>query len=468
MKRSTLAVVIIVSLLGLVQTIGGSLASYFASRAQAAAMALQESDSSFSNNSLERDILELHRSWGQAEPFAEFKPDAFQALGRSAMLMAGIGSDYDQKIYFLCQALRYFADAVQASPLRPDFHIALADLQYQLPHASRLCGGLPFDADAMQSPEARLNYAVELAPQSVEDSYNASVVYLTAGNKHAALKLLRHNQETNPLFTDAQRDYVFRFITSETDLRVGIPRTYPEILSWIYHFYYDQPNEYRRWRSTFEDALVDSLRELESRREDHRIDAAYFSSFLKNIAALPLAATSPKLRPRLDQVLATIYQAEGNSAWGELLARRAERDRLPVLKSIIIDDLSPLRTMLFAWRPDEEYRTASLDSLGRSIGVFVPEGSIPTMLVLESQTGGSRLRTTELELLGSNNNLRFHSLENSGTWQSYLIDGREVFVFEFTSSPTRFLKIRYTGAERQPKFFNRFDRLIQVYGETQS
>lgn len=443
------------------------IAKHFAAEARAHAAVLTGNESSFRTQPLEEDVRLLHEQWNRVAPFSEFYPHANYSLGRSALLMSASVQNLDEKLYYVCEALEYFKNGLQQMPHSPDFHIALADLQAQVPHPERVCS--QFNGETSPAfelnPSQRLAHAVSLSPHSVVDTYLAAVVYLSIGRKDDALALLRQNQEMNPLFSSGQRLYTFSLITSEHDLALAIPRKYPEVVNWIVFFSGERPSDFRSWRKTFVSALEDSVHELKDRYRTGAITEHYLSAFLKHIARTPLAVSSEPVRRELDALLADLYRDEKLPYWADVLQARSEMERLRVLKSIIVDDKAPKSTELFGWTDDHELRTAALDSLGRSLGVFIPVGSQAELLVLESKTSSARVSDAEVGVMVSSDNRHYHDLTGV-SWKHHLVDGREVLAMELPPLDYRYLKVRYLGSQRDSKFINSMQQLLQVYGRS--
>ena len=250
-----------IALVGIVQVSSEFIAKHLSTSARAQAEILTGSESIIRTRPLEDDVRDLHKKWNQVAPFASFYPHSNYSLGRSALLMSASVSDPDEKIFYVCEALEYFRNGTLQTPHSPDFHIALADLQAQVPNPERVCEQFKDTEGKLfsLSPSERLAFAVNLSPHSVVDTYLASIVYLSIGKKDDALTLLRQNQEMNPLLSSGQRLYTFGLVTTEHDLALAIPRRYPEILKWIGYFSTERPSDYLSWRGTFISALDDSI-----------------------------------------------------------------------------------------------------------------------------------------------------------------------------------------------------------------
>ncbi len=459
--------IFVIALVGIAQVGSEFLAKHLSASARAQAAIITGSESTFRTQPLEEDVRELHSKWKQVAPLANFYPHSNYSLGRSALLMSTAVGDPEEKIYYVCEALEYFRSGTIQTPHSPEFHIALADLQAQVPNPERVCEQFKSEETPLytMSPAERLAHAVSLSPHSVVDTYLAAVVYLSIGKKDDALALLRENQEMNPLFSSGQRLYTFGLITTESDLALGIPRRYPEILNWIKYFSEERPSDFLSWRETFISALDDSIQELKQRHKDGDITDYYLASFLKNISRIPLAMSSEKIRKELDMQLAEVYRAEQLPYWADILQARSDMERIPVLKSIIADDKSPKTTELFGWTDDHEIRSAGLDAIGRSIGVFVPLSKQAELLVLQSESSGARLTDAEIQVMVSHDNRHFHTMRGV-QWKHHLVDGREALAMELPPGDYRFLKVRYLGAQRESKFTNSMQQLLQVYGRS--
>jgi hypothetical protein len=377
--------------------------------------------------------------------------------------MATVEQELDSRINSLCKALEYFEKAIVESPHKASYHIALADMESQIRNSTQLCNRNIRKGHAL-NPKERLRLATLLAPNNVETNYFASVVHLASGDKATALALLRRNQETNPLFTEAQRNYTYRLVTTEEELAIALPNKFPEVAKWLHFFFNERPADYQAWHATFELALSGAVGELKERYGRGQIAYYDFSNFIKRISELPLSASSETVRRELDRVLAHIYDADGLNDWAQVLRERQKLARLPILKSLMKDDKSPRTSMLFGWVSDHEARTASLDYLGRVVGIYLPAEYALDMLILQSSRTAN-LKPGNLELLASNDNLHFHVISNDIRADTIFLDGKEAIVFRFDEGHQfRFMKIRYKGAERQPNFVSTMQQLVQAYG----
>jgi len=404
-------------------------------------------------------VGELHRSAAQAADGWWANPEAKFSLGRASLVLARYRDGMDAKTSLICQALQNFRSAARANPANSIYQLGWSDLRGQLRSPETLCPGM-LPADDPLSAAERLNLGLSLAPNGTREMYLAGLILLSMGEKNTALDLFRKNQELNPYFSSVQRDFILGLVWSESDLVQAIPRKFPESVAWVQHFENERSADLREWRGTFEKALDDTVSELIARADGNESAVQY----LKQIAQLQIVGTSDALRKRLDSLLATVYQNESQSGWAALLDKRAKLDRLPVIKSVIVDDRSPKSTMLFSWTTDSDERSLALDALGRTIGVMLPEKGRASTLILEDLPGGARLDAGDVELLFSQDNEAYFSLPAKPEHQSFFVDGRQTIVINLSGIDARFFKIRYSGSAPRGTFTNSLQRLVQVYG----
>lgn len=422
-----------------------------------------EDNKAFLKKSLDEEISELYSGWAGMARYAALSPEVDYSFGRASLLLSLLTVNRSEKLSLYCQALAAFKSAAAHSPNNPRYHIALADVEGQFRGASDyFCPEQP--SKSTLSPAERLRHAQALAPYSTVDLYLAAVVYLGLNMKDDALRLLRLNQEINPSFTEDQRRYAYRLVSSQNDLHVALPRRYPEVLLWIAFFSRERESDYLLWRETFEQALMEAVTELQGRFRRGELGEEAYSRFLKSISALPLVASSTLLQRELDMIQADVYAAEGAEVWADVLHARSELERLPVLKSVIADDRQPKQTMLFNWAADAEVNRASFDSLGHSLGIYLPQDMVLSLLILQSSDSSARIKTNELEILASKDNFDYHPLSTDGHLRTEIVDGRETLVFDFPTNDFRYLKLRYLGSNRSPRFTNSFANLLQAYG----
>jgi hypothetical protein len=413
---------------------------------------------------------EVSRLFSQLQSLGKYAntfPDVAFSLGKANLVKSLHAQSMNERVSLFCDALSSFQGATQSSPHNPRYQIAWADVQAQLPSAEVVCPGLGAtlrSSGTQLSTAERLAWAEELAPFSTTDLYLSSIVYLSLGLKDKALSLLRLNQEINPSFTNEQRDYTYNLVNTQEELLLAMPPHYPEILSWIWYFSRNRESDYLLWKDSFVTSLNQAITELQTRFRQGKITPDAYSGYLKSINALPLIPASEVLRSRLDDLMANIYEVEGNTFWSGVLAKRQMLSRLRVLKALVVDDKQPGSTMLFGWVPDSEPRSAEIDVLGRSVGIYLPRGNQLQMLVLQSTTLSEGLDKKSLEVLYSNDNQSFHPLNIGDQIASGVVDGKETLVITFPQANFRYLKLRYLGSNREPRFANRFSDLIQAYG----
>ncbi len=407
----------------------------------------------------------LHSKWKSLSTFADSLPGIKHQLGRATLALSVIQTSYDKKLEYYCTALGYFRQAAARSPHNARHQIAWADISSQL-KSETVCSSAVNEKDFTPSlsPQARLELARSLAPYSVSDLYLAALVYLALGEKSPALELLKLNQEINPHYTKQQREYTYSLVTSEQELRQAMPQQYPEALAWIWYFSVNREHDYLSWKATFVELLDGTIAEVRHRFEQGKITQELFAQFIKNINEVPLVSGSEKLRKRLDELLSHIYRIEDNTWWADILQQRQTLHRIPVLKSVIVDDKQPRQTMLFGWVPDSEPRTAALDAFGRSLGFYLPRGQFLSLLILQSLSSTARLSARDIQVMWSEDNLSYHPLDTQKL-ELGMVDGKETIVISVHNPNTRYLKIRYLGANQTPRFTNRFGELVQAYGE---
>lgn len=428
---------------------------------------LSEKSPRYLTRSADEEMTELYAHWEKLDRLARVHPEIKHQLGRAALARSVSAKNTDKKIALFCEAREHFRQAALRSPHNATYQVSWADVDTQLRNPEKICPQFSKTSTSPSplSPPERLQLAQNISPFSTIDLYLAAIVYLRGGDRNKALSLLRTNQEINPHFTKAQRAYTYNLVRSEQELTVAIPRRYPEVLGWIWHFSREREADYIDWRDTFVSAVEDALLDVRARFKEGKINSRDYSTYIKSIHSIPLVADSEQLRRNLDGLLANIYEVEGNPDWAKVLKYRQELIRIPVLKSLIGDDKLPKQTMLFGWVPDFEQRRAELDVLGRSIGIYLPLGHRMHMLILESLQSSTQIDEKALELMFSQDNLTYYPLSITDSVTTKLIDGRENMVITFDQADFRYLKIRYLGSNRVPKFSNRFSRLIQVYGE---
>ena len=453
---------LLASVIGLVFSILQFVSYSLTYRAESEVGALIGATSTYSSSAIETDARLIFRNWEKVQGLSFFNPDSLYSYGRAATMMSSLQDSFDDKISYICKAYESYFRATKKSPFNAKFQIARADIETQVPHVFKFCG-IESDREAKLTAVQRLDYAVGLMPFGGVETYLAAIVYAANGKKNKALNLLRQNRELNPHFTLAQRDYVYQFVSTRSDLEAAISRRYPDVINWINHFYINRKGDFESWFPVFEAALDEAVEDLVL-REQQRADEVNSEAFIKAVAHTPVVLRSNLLRAKLDGYLAGIYRKEGKREWSDFLKRRAELIRIPVLKSYISDDLKPGSTMLFGWLRDHEERVAALDHLGRALGIYVPEKNRVKNLVLQSVDARAGLNEDSIKLLVSSDNLIFHELKSGFTTSKLLVEGKEVLVVEFDNSNFRFLKIRYSGTERRPKFINNLESLVQVYG----
>jgi hypothetical protein len=383
-------------------------------------------------------------------------------LAQSLLSFSQLYSGSEQENGLLCAALRSFDEARLKSPHRPIFHIAWTDLQVQIHDRGLSCSGLGEKPALLQA----LDWARELAPLSINDLYWGAFVHLALDQREEAFRMLRRNQETNPFFTDEQRQYLFGLVKSERDLELLLPQRYPQVLTWIQYYEQNQPAEFDAWSEAFSRALTASLDDLEERSAGAEYSVELFGQQIKNVSASPIVLRNETLRRRLDALLAKIYAGEEEQPWARYLAGRAAADRVPALKAVLLDDRHPERDMLARWFHDLSSSNAALDYLGHTLGVYIPQGAQLTSIQINSPRAAPLFASDALRLLVSDDNLAYEPLTSGFAINQHQIDNRIKVVVTFTEWDHRFLKIVYTGSNQRPKFYGPLASLLEVFGRT--
>lgn len=435
-----------------------------------------------------QEYRQLVKHWnaieGLGQPLVSFAAPSLNAaswssgVGQKALLNLSLvtatqlGDHTTQKIQLLCEALRHFYKATLESPSNPEHQISLADLQVQLMRPNQICSSVDSGWEPLNislTAVERLAHAVQLAPFEVYDLFRAAMVYVGMGRKNDALALLRKNDEINPLFSVEQRNYAMELITEQEHLNQAIPRSYPSVIHWVAHFARNRPRDYLLWNQVFESALVDSLEGLRGRLRNGSLSEADFSRYLKAIASLPIGHFSDGLRQELDRGLSETYLKSGNTEWSRLLLQRSQLKRIPVLKSVLSDDLRPEVAMLHNWQLDDSRVNETIDALGSSLGFFVPQEYYPELIILESRTRPlSERLSRNLQIFASDDNQRFYDVTAKSRIEVANFDSKQAVAISLPSLSPKFLKIHYSGSRRVPEFQNDFSKLLQVYGEKRS
>lgn len=429
------------------------------------------SSSQIQNNAeLSNEVIALRDDWNALIPLSGIFPEVYFRLGRSLLLSSLIEQPEDSKVRLLCESLKALQQAAQKSPHNPLFQIAWADLEGHLPMTEVTCEQHDVTLASSRprlNPTQRLELAQQLAPFSVTDLYFAALAHLGLGEKQEALQLLRLNAEINPYFKDEQRGYVFQLIETQEDLESALPRRYPELIPWLDHFSTQRAEDLTAWHETFEAAVKDALKELATRLSSGELTRPQYATFLKVLANRPFNQHSEKLRKHFDRMLSGIYSDEGEARLANWLRKRQDLNRIDVLKSLISDDTAPQESMLYNWMSDANHRQASLDHLGRVLGLYLPADAHVKLIMLESASGGSKIRPDEIEVLLSPDNTRFFK-DKQAKVEHLQRDGKDLLVIETEAQDARFVKIHYTGASQTALFGNELDQLIQVYGSETS
>lgn len=466
-KNFAFVLLLFISMSGAITSYLELLSQYFVSEAEQETSRFFSTKDRIGRVSLNADVENIYQAWKQVESYAFLDVNAHVGLGRAALVLASITDNREAQADLFCESLSQFAMAVKAQPLNAGHHISFADLQLQIPNPNSLCNTIEnrsYDFKTDMSYLERLQHARGLYPFGVKEMYLASLVYMAAGKKYEALSLLRQNQELNPLFTRAQRHWLFSQINSQEELSAALPRKYPEVENWINYFIQNRSLDYSSWLGVFESAVESSIDELVNRYKDGKLTQDDFSLFIKSLSGKSISHRSENLRRRFDLLLADIFEIEGNEDWSRMLRQRATLRRVPVLKSVIADEINPSGVMLFGWYRDWESRLAYFDNIGRSFGIFLPGSESAKYVYLSSLYGQSGLTGRDIGLAASFDNHRYHEVKGDYQIYSFVVDGRETLVIDVSKLKFRFLKIRYKGAGRDQKFTHSLQQLVQVYG----
>ncbi|MCB0322665.1 MAG: hypothetical protein KDD69_03795 [Bdellovibrionales bacterium] len=459
--KATLPLLFFACLLGMGQSGVELLGHRLSSSAETSAQTISAERPLYDRSSLRSDFEVLIRKWERATHFSPWDSEVTQSLAR-ARLASLPTLPLAERPNAVCASLRDLRSAVQRSPQEAALHVAIADIEALAPSWRTLC---EIDAaEPFTSTSERLRWVQVLAPFSVTEQYLSAVVYLALGEKEDALDLLRKNQEINPYFSQAQREFTYRLIENEGQLQTALPKKYPEITYWIKHYARQQPAALERYGAVFLGALREAVTDLVARYRSGQLPVRPFGQYLKNIRHLPLVEADPGLIATLDQMLIDVYRAEGNAWWADVLRRQTSSTRIPILKTMLADDHAPGSRMLYGWTTDLETRSAALDEPSQSAGIFLPDGYLPDFLVLQTSESDGRLDPSELDLLGSRDNERFHPFLPRSTPSVGSVDGKATLLLELPPTDFRYFKIHYRGNAKRARFSAPLAELFELYG----
>lgn len=439
----------------------------------AASLAAELTQSQFSNyltrtSSTEKELAkEVFRHWNSISDFSSLDSRINFGKGKAALLSFPFAANITGKTSILCEAYQDFSKAVLQDPANATYNIALADIQVQLPHVEQTCNphidNMHFIPPVLSATE-RLDYAVSLGPYRVYNLYQAALVFAGVGNKKKALQLLRRDEELNPYFYSAQRNYLQQLVTSEAELQEALPRRFPSIVNWVNDFSVYRPNDFKRWRKSFGKALHDSVIELEERFSKRKITADDYLRYLLAIRSLTLSNLNEETRIELDLQLTNLWPKFGKHKWAKFLKSRSNLKRIPILKSISHRDYTPLSSSLSNWHPDDSLEIVALDQPSQSLGIFIPPSNSLRVLLLSPGNPGTKIKKPELAIFASNSNGNYLPVTKSCHIDSFLIGNRHVFAIQLPEKHFTFYKIHYKGSSWNERYSNTFADLIQGYG----
>ncbi|MCC6221660.1 MAG: hypothetical protein IT291_10515 [Deltaproteobacteria bacterium] len=470
-KRASLQfAILLICLLGIVESTYTAYANELQKNVVDKAAVLGNSRTSFDKDSLDEQVTELVRLSSNLAAYASLMPEAHYMLGRALLSSLTTESETKSQSEFLCRAFLHFKKATQLSPNTSRYHIAWANISAILRSPRNLCAqdvieDIKTDVFAEKlPPRQRVKLALGLSPFSTTDLYLGALAFLSMGDRHQALDIMRLYQQINPYLTKAQQNYIYQLVNSKQDLKAAVARTYPAITRWVWHFESFRPVDYRNWNSVFEDAVDASITDLIDRHLLNKLPRENFSSYIKQIGSLSIANSSEKLRKQLDAILEDLYEEDGSVEWSSLLSQRKVLSKPRTLKSVLAQDDNPKSNMLYAWLADVDNRVAELDIRARTIGFFLPADFSLELLTLENSLTGNHLDTNSIALLASDDNLRYHSITSDTRIESYMVDGKQKLAIHFPPSEFRYLKVNYNGTNQKAKFKNSLHTLARVFG----
>ncbi len=411
-------------------------------------------------------VSSVVKTWQDAVGKFPNSPEALIGLAKAHLAASARQLSFPDRIEHLCTTYQNLTKAAQRSPHSARLQISLADIKSQIKNPNQSCHSIASknkkEAGSNQlTAEAHLQRAIQLEPFNTNTLYLAAVVYRAMDRKDESLELLRKVQEISPM-TAAQREYTYNLVKTERELQLGMPKKYPEIISWYSHFERQRPYELQQWNATFVESFRTALGELKSRLRDKKISQEEYGRFVIHLSRQTAISTSDSLRKEIDEILSVVYQIAGKTEWSQVLAMRARMSRIPVAKAALSSDKTPRSTMLYHWVSDEQHLVRSLDSRSGSLGLFVPPNRTMRMLVIESGQGAPRVDPESLELFVSEDNKEFLPISGNIESRTFSVDGVHNIVFTFDKTPFRYLKI-VSNASGSRRFNAPLSRLLQAF-----
>lgn len=409
-------------------------------------------------------LVKMTKRFNPLSKYAPRSRRVFDNLGRVHLLAAFAADSGKERKSKMCQAAEAFRVASKLSPHDTSLQISTADINAILSNAGLKCSGMA-QPPTREEVKEQLQHLLELSPFDVNQLYLAALIYLRLDDREAALKLLRKNIEINPHFSAEQLRYCLGLVRSQADLEKILPRRYPQVLKWIKFFQGHRFSDYYLWTETFAKSLDEAIDGLVAENKANRMKRRIYRLALERISSLELLRRIDTTRQRVDVLLATMQREDGLPQAEEFYAARSKLIRIPVLKTVLLEDKEPWQGSLFAWQTDSSAYALRLDRPDRTIGLFLPKGYKPRMITLTSTWPYTGFDPKQLELYISHNNESYSQVAQMVEFKTYDLGYREVLGGQFEAIEGPYVKVHYTGTSQKFNFKGVLSELINVYGE---
>ncbi|WKZ56816.1 MAG: hypothetical protein QY326_08790 [Bdellovibrionota bacterium] len=297
-------------------------------------------------------------------------------------------------------------------------------------------------------------YALNNAPYDMSTLRVAGVMLLQKGHRQEGLKALNTYLTFATQVPPGFEDQLLSSLSAPSELLDLVPARFPQVIRWS-----------DRILSLGDAGLLEVLTEFQKRSVDESARAVLRGELPlhvhgQRLFSLLSRAASDEVRSTIDRELVAYFSLSGNAAGRELFAERAPLRRVPIVTAFLPGDTRVQKTALAQWV--SEKASVALDSYFNTVGFFVPEGSKPKVILLQSHER-SRMDPQTLQLLRSSDNQ---------IWEEVAVVSRRQFDVERRTflmlTPQvwgyPYWKLHFKSPQRNNTFTNDAGLLLQVYG----
>jgi hypothetical protein len=385
--------------------------------------------------------------------------------GKSKLLSALKTSDSTDKLHLLCKARSYFKLASQKSPVNPEYHLSIVDIESLSPLLATSCDS-ETSAETNLTPIERLSWVSEIAPADLTSIYKSAIIYDQIGEREKALNTYRRYQELTLVPTWQIRERLVEQPKNQKELLVIIPRKYPEILTWMHAYKKASTEKFIADISVFEQVLNEIIEDTLLKLTKKEISESQFIEMLSHLNMQEILSKSNFLHSKVNTLLYEYYKTTNKTFALFITGKFSNLERAPILKSLQFSKKSPRSGSLYNWIHDQDERNVSLDLRASHLGFFSPANSDIRFITIQGSPGQIMPDNIKIKILTSNDNLDFSPFQGEFKQHSGDLNGIPFLTIELPRKTARYTKLYFqSGSTLGGTISNKARDILQAYTE---